>query len=105
MCQHSAMKRKKVVRSAKRSFKEVQQQMHALYEFNDDPLLMPLLPEGFDDDKQYEFKLRNIMVMARDGLMMTVPALLWVMDHLPKYKAGGIGMSTMCTCPLTLCEK
>ena len=80
--------------------KEVQRQMHALHKFDDDPLPMPSPPEGFNDNEQYEFELGNIMVTARDGSLMTVPALPWVMVHLPKYKAA----STMCTCPLTLCE-
>ena len=70
--------------------KEVQRQMHSLHEFDDNPLPMPSPPEGLDDEEQYEFKLGSIIVTAKDGPPMTVPALSWVMDHLPKYKVVGL---------------
>jgi hypothetical protein len=65
--------------------KHVQEQMHALHEFEEDPKPMPPPPAGLDVEEQYEFELGNIMVSARDGTPMTVPALPWIMDHLPKY--------------------
>ena len=45
---------------------EVQRQMHALHEFEDDPLPVPPPPEGFEDDKKFDFELGNITVSARD---------------------------------------
>ena len=68
---------------------EVQRQMHALHRFEED--LVPLLPppEGFKDAKKFDFELSNIMVSARDRSLMTIPALPWIMEHLPKYKATG----------------
>ena len=67
----------------------VQKQMHALHEFEEDPMPIPPPPEGFEDAEKFEFELGNIMVSARDGSPMTIPALPWIMDHLPKYKAAG----------------
>ena len=68
---------------------EVQRQVHALHEFEDNPVPMPPPPEGFEDAEKFDFELGNIMVSARDGSPMTVPALPWIMEHLPKYKAAG----------------
>ena len=69
--------------------KHVQEQMHALHEFEEDLKLMPQPPAGLKVKEQYKFKLGNIMVMAQDRSLMTVLALPWIMDHLPKYKATG----------------
>ena len=69
--------------------KQVQEQMHALHEFDEDPKPMPQPPEDLEEAEQFEFELGSIMVTARDGSPMTVPALPWIMDHLPKYKAAG----------------
>ena len=52
-------------------------------------MLMPPPPDDFEEAEKFEFELGNIMVSARDGSPMTVPALPWIMDHLPKYKAAG----------------
>ena len=67
----------------------VQKQMHALHNFDEDPMLMPPPPDDFEEAEKFEFELSNIMVSAQDGSPMTVPALPWIMDHLPKYKAAG----------------
>ena len=66
----------------------VQKQMHALHNFDKGLMLMLPPPDDFEEAKKFEFELSNIMVSAQDGSPMTVPALLWVMDHLPKYKAA-----------------
>ena len=60
-----------------------------MHDFNEDLTPTPPPPEGFEEDEQFEFELGNIMVMAGDGSPMSVPAIAWVMDHLPKYKAAG----------------
>ena len=67
----------------------VQKQMHALHDFEEDLMTMPLPPDGFEEAEKFEFELGNIMVSAQDGSPMTVLALLWIMEHLPKYKATG----------------
>ena len=69
--------------------KHVQEQMHALHDFDEDLRPMPQPPEDFEEAKKFEFELGSIMVSARDGSPMTVLALPWIMDHLPKYKAAG----------------
>ena len=69
--------------------KHVQEQMHALHEFDEDLKSMPQLPAGLEVKEQYKFELGSIVIMARDRSPMTVPALLLIMDHLPKYKAAG----------------
>ena len=67
----------------------VQKQMYALHEFEEDLVPLPPPPEGFGDAEKFKFELSSTMVLVRDGSLMTVPALPWIMDHLPKYKAAG----------------
>ena len=66
----------------------VQKQMHALHNYDEDLMLMLPPLDDFEEAEKVKFELSSIMVSAQDRLLMTVPALPWVMDHLPKYKAA-----------------
>ena len=50
---------------------------------------LPEQPEDLDtNNEKYDFELSDIRVKLRDGTLMAVPCLLWLMKHLLKDKVA-----------------
>ena len=46
-------------------------------------------PEDIGDDNHWGFEISEMWVKMREGPMMTVPTLPYVMKHLPRCKGKG----------------